>query len=116
MLTPRFRTIRTTWVAVCVLLLIASLLTYNRTTNRDNDIFLYLAMMGLSFPAGYLVPVAIPFSGTPLHATAGNGVAMDGLVRRRLCSVVRSSSTRRTFLPTCETRVAAIEGVNCHIK
>ncbi len=61
MLTPRFRTIRTTWVAVCVLLLIASLLTYNRTTNRDNDIFLYLAMMGLSFPAGYLVPVAYSF-------------------------------------------------------
>ena len=46
---------RMAWIVVCVLALIACVPTYNATTNRDNDILLYLVMIALAFPSSYLV-------------------------------------------------------------
>ena len=50
-----FNKIRWSWVAVCVFLFLICVPTYNGTTTRDNDIFLYLLMMALAWPCGWLV-------------------------------------------------------------
>mgnify|MGYP001792214497 FL=1 len=47
--------LKVVWIAICVLTLTMCVLPYNATTNRDNDIVLYLVMIALAFPSAYLV-------------------------------------------------------------
>ena len=43
------------WIAVCLLDFAICVSFYNSTTNRDNDVVLYLTMIALAFPSAYIV-------------------------------------------------------------
>ena len=43
------------WIVLCLLDFAVCVSFYNSTTNRDNDIVLYLTMIALAFPSAYIV-------------------------------------------------------------
>src|SRR5262245_21765913 len=51
--------IRAVWVTLAVVVLLATSFGLESTPNRDNELFMAIAMIGLSFPSSYLLILAL---------------------------------------------------------
>jgi hypothetical protein len=47
--------IKLAWLVLALLITVPLVVTYNPTTNRDNDILLVYALLTLTFPSGFAV-------------------------------------------------------------
>ena len=59
--------IKLAWLVLALLITVPLVVTYNTTTNRDNDILLVYALLTLTFPSGFVVSALYAVMGYTLE-------------------------------------------------